>query len=95
MNKFVMLDEAKKLDLFDDDVWSVDTGKMMEFANRIETVLWSRIRGSDEQAKLRDHFAGLALQGTLARACPNTDTLAKFAYDIADKMLKVREVGNE
>ena len=40
---------------------------------------------------LRDHFAGLTLQGTLARTCPNVDTLAQFAYGIADKMLAERE----
>jgi hypothetical protein len=40
---------------------------------------------------LRDHFAGLAMQGSLARTCPNVDTLAQFAYGIADKMLAERE----
>ena len=48
-----------------------------------------------EGISLRDHFAGLALQGTLARACPNTDTLAEFVYRIADLMLAEREKRND
>ena len=48
-----------------------------------------------EGISLRDHFAGLALQGTLARACPNVDTLAQFAYGIADKMMAEREKDND
>jgi hypothetical protein len=48
-----------------------------------------------EGISLRDHFAGLALQGTLARACPNTDTLAEFVYHIADKMIAEREKAHE
>jgi hypothetical protein len=44
-----------------------------------------------EEISLRDHFAGLTLQGTLARTCPNVDTIAQFAYGIADKMMAERE----
>lgn len=41
---------------------------------------------------LRDHFAGLAMQGMLA-AYENYTTcdLTKYAYQIADEMLKARE----
>jgi hypothetical protein len=55
----------------------------------IERVL-TRAMGKNT-ISLRDHFAGLALQGTFARACPNTDTLAEFAYHIADLMIAERE----
>jgi hypothetical protein len=48
-----------------------------------------------EGISLRDHFAGLALQGTLARACPNMDTLAEFVYHIADKMIAEREKAHD
>ncbi len=46
----------------------------------------------------RDHFAGLAMQGLLARAFtkdekdrPFVEWVAEFSYEIADEMLRVRE----
>jgi hypothetical protein len=41
---------------------------------------------------LRDHFAGLAMQGMVATS-NNMNTIAQSAYDMADAMLKEREVG--
>ena len=43
---------------------------------------------------LRDHFAGLAMQGLLARAFTKdefVDWVAELSYEIADEMLRVRE----
>lgn len=47
---------------------------------------------------LRDHFAGLAMQGLLARAFtkdekgrPFVEWVTEFSYEIADEMLRVRE----
>ncbi|AEF89674.1 hypothetical protein DelCs14_2662 [Delftia sp. Cs1-4] len=47
---------------------------------------------------LRDHFAGLAMQGLLARAFtkdekdrPFVEWVAEFSYEIADEMLRARE----
>ena len=48
----------------------------------------------DEQ-DLRDHFAGLAMQGLLASDECGIDSVSKFAYKCADAMLKTREVWNE
>ena len=48
----------------------------------------------DEQ-DLRDHFAGLAMQGLLASDGCGIDSVSKFAYKCADAMIKTREVWNE
>jgi len=40
---------------------------------------------------LRDHFAGLAMQGLLGDHVRNFDLLAIEAYQMADAMLKARE----
>jgi hypothetical protein len=45
-----------------------------------------------EQITLRDHFAGLAMQGiltTLSKAV-NSDSVAQMAYNMADAMLAER-----
>jgi hypothetical protein len=46
-----------------------------------------------ENADLRDHFAGLAMQGD--KANPNgfetPENIAVYAYEIADAMLKARQ----
>lgn len=47
-----------------------------------------------EGMTLRDYFAAKALQGMLAEnggGAVRNDTLAEFAYDLADVMLKARE----
>ena len=45
-------------------------------------------------ASLRDHFAGLAMQGMIAcgEEYDNAE-LGRFAYDVADAMLRAREAG--
>ena len=44
---------------------------------------------------LRDHFAGLAMQGLLTSDGCGIDSVSGFAYKCADAMLKAREVGDE
>ena len=49
----------------------------------------------DLREGLRDHFAGLAMQGLLASDVCGIDSVSKFAYKCADAMIKTREVWNE
>ena len=51
-----------------------------------------------EGMSLRDYFAGMAMQGSIGIALEGYSsdtvktTIGKFSYDIADAMLKAREV---
>lgn len=47
----------------------------------------------DEETKLRDHFAGLAMQGEITRCVSgyNFEDTARTAYMMADAMLKARK----
>lgn len=48
-------------------------------------------RIADNQVVLRDHFAGLAMQGILVEAgCYSASGVAKEAYEMADAMLEAR-----
>ena len=49
----------------------------------------------DLREGLRDHFAGLAMQGLLISDGCGIDSVSKFAYKCADAMIKTREVWNE
>ena len=40
---------------------------------------------------LRDYFAAAALQGNLIEPTANNDEVAKWAYSLADAMLKARK----
>jgi hypothetical protein len=40
---------------------------------------------------LRDYFAAAALQGNLIEPTASNDDVAKWAYSLADAMLKARE----
>ena len=40
---------------------------------------------------LRDYFAAAALQGNLIEPTADNDDIAKYAYSLADAMLKARE----
>ena len=40
---------------------------------------------------LRDYFAAAALQGNLIEPTVSNDQVAKYAYSLADAMLKARE----
>lgn len=47
---------------------------------------------AEEESKLRDHFAGLAMQGLLTgQPLYITEDTAKQAYQVADAMLKARK----
>jgi hypothetical protein len=49
-----------------------------------------------EEMELRDHFAGLALQGMLANSQQQEyfdDNIAHLAYSLANSMMKVRNNG--
>ena len=49
-----------------------------------------------EGKDLRDWFAGKALQGMMVDVyAPDCDYIAKTTYEIADAMMKQREVKNE
>ena len=41
---------------------------------------------------IRDYFAAAALQGNLIEPTASNDDVAKWAYSLADAMLKAREV---
>ena len=67
-----------------------DDNKMLK-----QTLLQAQKEYSDKSAMtLRDHFAGLAMQGVLASDVENIwedEDCAKFAYQQADAMLKERK----
>ena len=51
--------------------------------------------GLREGISLRDHFAGMAMQGFLSLNKFNTDMIVKLSYDMADAMLAEREGENK
>lgn len=53
----------------------------------------SRLGSDSDGMTLRDHFAGLAMQGFAAdpNTCAKADDIATCAYRWADAMLKARE----
>jgi len=52
-------------------------------------------QGIHTGASLRDHFAGLAMMGSCA--CPDNNAppsvVARWAYEMADAMIRAREAG--
>ena len=65
-----------------DPVWMVDPNWMQKTG------------GYAKDMTLRDHFAGMAMQGLVARTDWDTDSLdfySGWAYEMADAMLKARE----
>ena len=59
-----------------------------DFLKVIETKLVNLKTG----LSVRDYFAGLALQAILSRTSAVIDVLIKDCYDIADAMIKAREI---
>ena len=55
------------------------------------TETWRESMKEIKHQELRDHFAGLALQGILACDYSTTDDPAILAYQYADAMMKARE----
>ena len=66
----------------------------MEFIPAIKELLIQPAVGAPHPESLRDHFAGLAMQGTLSADIEGEwndySYLANHAYQIADAMLKER-----
>jgi len=56
---------------------------------------WKEVHGGfAKDMTMRDHYAGLAMQGMLAEnggGALGNDELAEFAWAVADAMLKARE----
>ena len=45
----------------------------------------------DRHITIRDHFAGLAMQGIISTSSKNAHIIPKLAYDMADEMLNERD----
>ena len=59
-----------------------------------QQIIWLQNQNAsliNRQEALRDHFAGLAMQGFISLNKFNTDMSVKLSYDMADAMLKERE----
>jgi hypothetical protein len=59
-----------------------------------QQIMWLQNQNAsliNRQEALRDHFAGLAMQGFLSLNKFNTDMIVKLSYDMADAMLAERE----
>jgi len=53
---------------------------------------WMEVHGGfAKDMTLRDHYAGLAMQGRLANGATSADITSQKAYEFADAMLKARE----
>ena len=62
-----------------DPVWMVDPNWM------------SKTGGYAKDMTLRDHYAGLAMQGMIANNGTNAEVLVRVAYKMADAMLAARD----
>jgi len=52
--------------------------------------IWDENNETYNGMDLRDYFAGLAMEGIIFESlCP--EQIAKFAYEMADEMMKARE----
>lgn len=59
-----------------------------------QQIMWLQNQNAsliNRQEALRDHFAGLAMQGFVSLNEYNTDMIVKLSYDMADAMLAERE----
>jgi hypothetical protein len=59
-----------------------------------QQIRWLKNRNAfltNRQEALRDHFAGLAMQGFLSLNKFNTDMIVELSYDMADAMIERRE----
>jgi len=52
--------------------------------------LYRKSKCTNKEIILRDHFAGLAMQGKLSRTSCEITELAETAYAVADAMIKER-----
>ena len=59
-----------------------------------QQIMWLQNQNAlliNRQEALRDHFAGLAMQGFLSLNKFNTDMIVGLSYDMADAMLAERD----
>ena len=63
-----------------------------------QQIIWLQNQNAlltNRKEALRDHFAGMAMQGFLSLNKFNTDMIVKLSYDMADAMLAEREGENK
>jgi len=67
----------------------------LEMEEHDKHITWlTKNGGFAKDMTMRDHYAGLAMQGLIARAdwdTDNPDFYSAWAYSMADAMLKARE----
>ena len=69
---------------------------LMHENNTLKAALLESERRLDNGLTIRDHFAGLAMQGlSTIDGYIGLDYIASDAYALADAMLKAREVGDD
>ena len=64
-----------------------------EITDLKQQIMWLQNQNAsliNRQEALRDHFAGLAMQGFLSLNKFNTDMIVKLSYDMADAMIAER-----
>jgi hypothetical protein len=68
-------------------------GMSKEINDLKQQIMWLQNKNAsliNRQEALRDHFAGLAMQGFLSLNKFNTDMIVKLSYDMADAMIAER-----
>ena len=71
---------------------------LMHENNTLKAALLESERRLDNGMTMRDHFAVLAMQGYVRdqeQTQVSNEAIAQWAYELADAMLKAREVGDE
>jgi len=64
---------------------------MKEDTTPIDPTWMQKTGGFAKDMTLRDHYAGLAMQGKIANGSTSAELISEIAYEIADAMLKARE----
>lgn len=80
-------------------LWVAEVGRLVKTLSSEEFKQIKRFLLNKEEAELRDKFAGAALSGILSSSHPSyepplnegSDSIAKYAYNYADSMMKERE----
>jgi hypothetical protein len=73
--------------------WHWRWGMSKEINDLKQQIMWLQNQNAsliNRQEALRDHFAGLAMQGFLSLNKFNTDMIVKLSYDMADAMIAER-----
>ena len=72
---------------------ALEVGMSKEINDLKQQIMWLQNQNAsliNRQEALRDHFAGLAMQGFLSLNKFNTDMIVKLSYDMADAMIAER-----